>query len=60
VPAVYHAVQLAFVDALHNTFLVSVVSCLVGAAVAALLRNPERAAVRDQTPLARRTGTLAD
>jgi MFS family permease len=39
-PAVFGGIQQAFVAALHNTFLVSIVACLIGAAVATLIRNP--------------------
>jgi EmrB/QacA subfamily drug resistance transporter len=39
-PVVYRAIQQAFVDSLHNTFLVSVLACLVGVGVAFLIRNP--------------------
>lgn len=41
-PQVFHAVQLAFVDSLHTTFLVGALACVVGAASALLIRNPRR------------------
>jgi EmrB/QacA subfamily drug resistance transporter len=39
IPVVYGAIQQAFVDSLHNTFLVSVTACLLGVGVAFLIRN---------------------
>ncbi len=41
-PAVYGAVQQAFVDSLHTTFLVGAAACAVALAVALLIRNPSR------------------
>jgi EmrB/QacA subfamily drug resistance transporter len=40
IPAIYAGIQQAFVDSLHNTFLVSVAACVVGVMVAFLVRNP--------------------
>lgn len=39
-PAIFHALQLAFVDSLHNTFLVGAATCLLGAFVALMMRKP--------------------
>ncbi|HMM42264.1 MAG TPA: DHA2 family efflux MFS transporter permease subunit [Thermomicrobiales bacterium] len=38
-PLIFHDIQLAFVDGIHNTFMVSVVACIVGALTALLVHN---------------------
>jgi EmrB/QacA subfamily drug resistance transporter len=40
---VFNQVQLAFIDALHNTFLIGAVACAIGAATAFMMTNPQRA-----------------
>ena len=45
---VFNQVQLAFVDALHNTFLIGAVACAIGVAAAFMIANPQRTAVVPQ------------
>lgn len=42
---VFKAIQLGFVDALHNTFLLGALTCVIGAATATLIRNPRPRAI---------------
>jgi MFS family permease len=41
-PAIFNDVQLAFVDSLHNTFVVGALACALGALSALLIHNPAR------------------
>ena len=41
-PAIYDAARSAFVLSLHETFAIGAVTCLIGAAIALLIRNPQR------------------
>jgi EmrB/QacA subfamily drug resistance transporter len=45
-PAIYDAVKTAFVSSLHETFAIGAATCLAGAAVALLIQNPSRQAIR--------------
>lgn len=38
--AIFGGIQLAFVDAIHETFLVGAVTCAIAAGIATLIRNP--------------------
>jgi EmrB/QacA subfamily drug resistance transporter len=50
-PAIYDAVKTAFVSSLHETFAIGAATCLAGAAVALLIQNPSRQAIRAERRL---------
>ncbi len=54
---IFAALQHAFIDALHSTFLVGAIACGCAAAVALMVRNPARAAVPSE---AERVPVVAD
>jgi EmrB/QacA subfamily drug resistance transporter len=54
-PTIFNDVQLAFVDSLHNTFIVGVVACAIGALSALLIHNPARI---DAAPAQRESETF--
>jgi EmrB/QacA subfamily drug resistance transporter len=39
---VFHQLQLAFVDSIHNTFFIGAMACLVGILISFLIENPKR------------------
>ncbi len=47
---VWHNVQLAFVDSIHNTFIVGAIACLIAAGLAVMVRNPQPRAVTAAAP----------
>ena len=50
-PAIYGVVKTAFVSSLHETFAIGAATCLARAAIALLIQNPSRQAIRAERRL---------
>jgi EmrB/QacA subfamily drug resistance transporter len=57
---VWHNVQIAFVDSLHNTFIVGAIACLIAAGLAVLVRNPQPRTVTAGQPSEKQVAAIAD
>jgi EmrB/QacA subfamily drug resistance transporter len=57
---VFGALQLAFVDSIHNTFIVAAGICLIAVFIALLIRNPTRDAVTARARAEAKTPVLVD
>ena len=50
IDSVWHNVQLAFIDSIHNTFFVGALACLIAAGLAVMIRNPQTRTVTAGQP----------
>jgi EmrB/QacA subfamily drug resistance transporter len=57
---VFQAIRSAFVESIHNTFLVGAIACMVAAVTALLIHNPERAGAREAERAKQRPAIAAD